>query len=105
MLTLGINHGLHDSAAAIAADGEILFAIAEERLSRKKHDSGFPRLAISECLAQVQASVGDIDDVAFGWQSASSIRKANMKNHLFRSHPARFYDVVKGLTLGRIDDY
>ena len=105
MLTLGINYGLHDAAAAIAADGEILFAIAEERLSRKKHDGGFPRLAINACLAQAQASVGDLDDVAFGWQPASSIRKANMKNYLSGSHPMRFYDVVRDLTLGMIDDH
>ena len=39
MLTLGINYGSHDSAAAIAQDGEILFATAEERLSRKKHEA------------------------------------------------------------------
>jgi carbamoyltransferase len=105
MLTLGISYGLHDAAAAIAADGEILFAIAEERLSRKKHDGGFPRLAINACLAQAQASVGDLDDVAFGWQPASSIRMANMKNYLSGSHPIRFYDLVKDLTLGQIDDH
>src|SRR5262249_1445032 len=105
MLTLGINYGLHDSAAAIAADGEILFAIAEERLSRKKHYGGFPQLAISACLAKAQASVGDLDDVAFGWQSATSIRKANIKNYLSGSCPARLYDVVRDLTLGTIDDY
>ena len=32
MLTLGINHGSHDLAAAIASGGKIAFAIAEERL-------------------------------------------------------------------------
>ena len=46
MLTLGINYGSHDSAAAIARDGEILFATAEERLSRKKHDGGFPLIGL-----------------------------------------------------------
>src|SRR4029077_2477241 len=51
MLTLGINYGSHDSAAAIASGGKILFAIAEERLSRKKHDGGFPVLAIGAALA------------------------------------------------------
>jgi carbamoyltransferase len=106
MLTLGINYGsFHDAAAAIAADGEILFAIAEERLSRKKHDGGFPRLAINACLSQVGVTVGDLDDVTFGWQPASAIRKADLKNYLSGSHPMRFYDVVRGITLGKIDDY
>ena len=58
MLTLGINYGSHDSAAAIARDGEILFATAEERLSRKKHDSGFPLLAIRACLAHAGVELG-----------------------------------------------
>src|SRR6478609_6068441 len=105
MLTLGINYGMHDSAAAIAEDGEILFAIAEERLSRKKHDGGFPRLAINTCLAQAQASVANLDNVAFGWQSVWSIRKANIKNYLSGSRPGRFYDFVRDLTLGTIDAY
>ena len=46
MLTLGLNYGSHDSAAAIAQDGEILFATAEERLSRKKHDGAFPMVRL-----------------------------------------------------------
>jgi len=37
---------MHDSSACIVRDGELLFAVAEERISRIKHDAGFPRLAI-----------------------------------------------------------
>jgi len=33
----------HDSAAALISDGEIVAAAQEERFTRKKHDSGFPR--------------------------------------------------------------
>ena len=48
MITLGFNYSqMHDSSACIARDGELLFAVAaEERISRIKHDAGFPRLAI-----------------------------------------------------------
>ncbi|PYT62387.1 MAG: hypothetical protein DMG35_07770, partial [Acidobacteria bacterium] len=39
MLTLGINYSqMHDSAACLVRDGELLFAVAEERISRLKHD-------------------------------------------------------------------
>ena len=41
---------MHDSSACIARDGELLFAVAEERISRIKHDAGFPHLAIRACL-------------------------------------------------------
>jgi hypothetical protein len=51
MITLGINYSqLHDSSACIVRDGELLFAVAEERISRLKHDSRFPSNAIRACL-------------------------------------------------------
>ena len=51
MIAIGINYSqMHDSSACIARDGEVLFAVAEERLSRVKHDARFPVLAIRACL-------------------------------------------------------
>ena len=51
MITLGFNYSqMHDSSACIARDGELLFAVAEERISRIKHDAGFPHHAIRACL-------------------------------------------------------
>lgn len=46
MLILGISAYYHDSAIALLEDDKILFAIQEERLSRKKGDERFPRLSI-----------------------------------------------------------
>ena len=52
MISLGLNYSqMHDSSACIVKDGELLFAVAEERLSRVKHDARFPALAIGACLA------------------------------------------------------
>ena len=51
MINLGINYSqMHDSSACIVRDGELLFAVAEERLSRVKHDARFPHLGIKACL-------------------------------------------------------
>ena len=51
MISVGINYSqMHDSSACIARDGEVLFAVAEERLSRIKHDASFPTLSIRACL-------------------------------------------------------
>lgn len=50
MITLGISAFYHDSAVAILRDDEIIFALQEERLSRKKADSNFPNLAIKAGL-------------------------------------------------------
>lgn len=50
MITLGISAFYHDSAVAILRDDEIIFALQEERLSRKKADECFPRLAIKSAM-------------------------------------------------------
>ncbi|MGB5085972.1 MAG: carbamoyltransferase [Methylocystis silviterrae] len=65
MRILGISAFYHDSAAAVVEDGEIIAAAQEERFSRKKHDSRFPRHAIDYCLEAAGATPQDIDFVAF----------------------------------------
>lgn len=68
---LGISAFYHDSAAALIADGEIVFAVQEERLTRKKHDSSFPMNAILACLDHVKEKTGkplslsEIDAIVF----------------------------------------
>lgn len=64
MIILGLNYIFHDSSACIIKDGEILYAVEEERLSRQKHTQCFPSRAIADCLAQNRLSAGDIDHIA-----------------------------------------
>ncbi len=65
MTILGISCYYHDSAVALLRDGRIVTAIAEERLSRKKHDNGFPSRAISHCLNWASINIQEVDAVAF----------------------------------------
>lgn len=65
MNILGISCFYHDAAAALVRDGEIVAAAEEERFSRRKHDSGFPRRAIEYCLAEGGLRVTDLDHVGF----------------------------------------
>lgn len=68
MISLGMNYSqMHDSSACIVRDGEVLFAIAEERLSRVKHDARYPALAVRACLEFAGVRAGDIDYVCQGW--------------------------------------
>jgi carbamoyltransferase len=67
MLALGINSAWHDSSVALTEDDRVVFAGAEERFSRVKHDSGFPRLALKAALQHAGASIDDVDRIAFGW--------------------------------------
>ncbi len=50
MYILGLSCYYHDSAAALLKDGVLIAAAEEERFSREKHDSAFPRHAIDFCL-------------------------------------------------------
>src|SRR3954470_6363265 len=65
MRILGISAYYHDAAAALIVDGRIAAAAQEERFTRKKHDSGFPRRAIEACLKSNGMRLADIDCVAF----------------------------------------
>ncbi|MGA8388692.1 MAG: carbamoyltransferase [Pseudolabrys sp.] len=65
MRTLGISAFYHDSAAALVEDGRIVAAAQEERFTRKKHDSSFPKNAIAFCLDEAAASLDKIDHVVF----------------------------------------
>lgn len=64
MNILGINYFFHDASACILRDGELVVAIEEERLNRKKHTAEFPRMAIDRCLAIAGMRPSDIDHVA-----------------------------------------
>ena len=65
MRVLGISAFYHDSAAALVEDGGIVAAAQEERFTRKKHDSSFPRNAIAYCLEEAGAKLSELDHVVF----------------------------------------
>jgi carbamoyltransferase len=65
MQILGISAFYHDSAAAFVEDGRIVSAAQEERFSRVKYDSRFPRHAIDYCLRAADVAPKDVDFVVF----------------------------------------
>jgi len=65
MKILGISAFYHDSAAALVADGEIVAAAQEERFTRRKHDSRFPRHAVEFCLSHAGVDLEAVDWVVF----------------------------------------
>jgi carbamoyltransferase len=62
---LGLSCFYHDSAAALLRDGQVVAACQEERLSRKKHDSGFPARAVKYVLKEAGISPEQLDAVGF----------------------------------------
>ena len=63
MYILGIWDG-HDSGAAIIKDNEILVAINEERLTRRKLEIKFPYKSIEACLNYLKIKHSDISEIA-----------------------------------------
>ena len=46
-------------------DGEVVAASSEERFTRKKHDSDFPKQAVNFCLNKANIGVSDLDFAVF----------------------------------------
>jgi carbamoyltransferase len=65
MKILGLSAYYHDSSACLIVDGKIFAACQEERLTRIKHDAGFPARSILYCLQEAGCRPGDIDHVVF----------------------------------------
>jgi carbamoyltransferase len=92
MLILGLNMFHADASAAIVADGEVKFAIAEERLNRRKHFGGFPALAIKACLDAVGANTSDVEHVAVGQDSDANLTK---KVQYALANPAKVLNFIR----------
>lgn len=60
---LGIWDG-HDAGAALLNGNQIVFAVNEERFSRRKLEAGFPQKSIAACLKYAHISPADVTDVA-----------------------------------------
>jgi carbamoyltransferase len=100
MITLGFNYSqMHDSSACIARDGELLFAVAEERISRIKHDAGFPRLAIRACLDFAKVLPDEIDFICQGWPAPSAVFATDLKCFLRGQYPFTYLNALNSARL------
>lgn len=61
---LNVDGVVNESSACIVKDGEIIAAVAEERISRLKVDGKFPYQAIEEVLKIADISIDNVDYVA-----------------------------------------
>src|SRR3989338_418380 len=65
MYILGISCYYHDSSAALLKDGVVVCAAQEERFTRKKHDTSFPKEAINYCISSQKITINEIDYIGF----------------------------------------
>ena len=100
MITLGFNYSqMHDSSACIVRDGELLFAVAEERLSRVKHDAGFPHRAIRACLEFAKVRADQLDEACQGWPAPRHAFAADIKCYLSGKTPVNYLNVLNSTRL------
>jgi carbamoyltransferase len=72
---LGLSAFYHDSAAALIVDGIPVAAAQEERFSRKRHDSAFPRNAVRYCLSEAGLQLSDLASVTYYEESNVKFRR------------------------------
>src|SRR5262249_23250392 len=95
MISLGINYSqMHDSSAAIVRDGQLEFAVAEERLSRVKHDARFPHLAIKACMDFARIRADQIDELCFGWSPPRRGFLHDLRTYLQGHRAVNYLNVV-----------
>src|SRR6266436_9306733 len=85
---------MHDSSACLVRDGELLFAVAEERISRVKHDARFPALAIQSCLDFAKVTAAQVDEVCVGWQAPGATFRQDLSLYATGRWPASYLNVL-----------
>lgn len=88
MFVLGFN-STHDASVALVRDGRVLWAVEEERLSRRKHHYGFPDLAIPFVLDAEGIETDAVDHLAFYWNPWSGLFSFGL--HFLRHLPRSWH--------------
>ena len=96
-IILGLNCNHADSSACIIKDGDLLFAIEEERINRNKHWAGLPIESIKEAFKYTKIDIQDISDISINTNPLSNINQKIiyfLKNYLFGK---KKYEIFKRL--------
>ena len=97
MYILGISAFYHDSAACLLKEGEIIAAAQEERFSRKKHDSSFPKNAVKFCVKEAGISSNEITNIVF--YEKPFIKFERLLETYLAFAPKGFYSFSKAMPL------
>jgi carbamoyltransferase len=75
---LGLNSAGFNTSAALVIDGQLAFAVEEERLIREKRTRRFPIQGVRAALADAGLRFEDIDAVAVAWNPAVNLEAFNL---------------------------
>ena len=94
---IGVNAFHADSSAAIFKDGELLFAIEEEKLLREKHWAGFPKESIKNCLEYCNIEPDEVTDISINSNPLSNLSKKIpffLKNYIKGSKKKEIFERI-----------
>jgi carbamoyltransferase len=80
MIILGLNVFHADTSACLIVDGKLVTAVEEERFTRIKHFTGFPKNSIDYCLKESNINLNDVDYICLNYN-----KNYNFKEKLFFS--------------------
>src|SRR5215831_18772231 len=85
MRILGISPLDKDSTVCLVEDGKVVYAVAEERLSRQKMHAGFPYLGLQDLLDRHRLRAADIDKVVYAFLEPAAeerLMRSALHDHL-----------------------
>ncbi len=97
-IIIGLNCNHADSSASLIKNGELLFAIEEERINRIKHWAGLPCSSIEACLKYTNIDLSDVTDIAINTNPLSNFNHKVfyfIKNYLFGKKKFEIADRLK----------
>jgi carbamoyltransferase len=104
-LIVGISAHYHDSAFSIldAESGKLLFAESEERFTRTKGDSSFPKMAIQEGLEYIGATKDEILRVGYYEKPLLKLSRIaiSVGSQLHRGSHRQLSEIVRQVGRGR----
>ncbi|QJW34845.1 carbamoyltransferase [Cellulosimicrobium protaetiae] len=79
----------HDAGVSVFVDGRLVYAVEEERVSRRKKSSDFPELALRTAMAETGLRLEDVDRFAFGWAFTPAVQEALRERAARVTRPGR----------------
>jgi len=97
MRILGVSTLGHSTAVALIDERHVLFAIEEEKLSRRQDTSEIPRLALDRCLHENRLKLSDCRAIALAERLAGNAKSQKRKKRPERSAAQQqLHDLLRG---------
>ena len=75
MIILGLNVFHADTSACLIKDGQLIAAVEEERFTRIKHFTGFPKNSIDFCLKEGSVKIEEVDHICVNYNTGYNLKE------------------------------